>query len=197
GGRVERGLPFDFGAMKTIKLSLRSPDFTTAERIETAINKEAGRPIAKMLDATAVELVFDPEFGSPAHMMSAIENIEVEPEQGARVVVDQRSGTIVLGADVRISSVAVAQGNLSIKISETPQALQPNPFSKNGETVVLPRTDISVQDSDNKVAVVNANVTLSDLVAGLNSLGVSPREMIDILKAIKAAGALHADLVVE
>ncbi|MBI1365899.1 MAG: flagellar basal body P-ring protein FlgI [Alphaproteobacteria bacterium] len=197
GGRVERELPFDFSSMKSIKLSLRSPDFTTAARIETAINRQVGKPIAKMLDATAVEIAYDPQFVSPAHEMSAIENIEVQPEQEARVVVDQRSGTIVLGADVRISSVAVAQGNLSIKISETPQALQPNPFSKNGETVVLPRTDISVQDSDNKVAVVRENVTLSDLVAGLNSLGVSPREMIDILKSIKAAGALHADLVVQ
>lgn len=197
GGRVERELPFDFDSLKSVKLSLRSPDFTTASRIEAAINASEGKPLATMLDATAVELAFDSSYRSPAHMMSAIENIEVDPAQKARVVVDQRSGTIVLGADVRISSVAVAQGNLSISISETPQASQPNPFSKNGDTVVLPRTDISVQDSDNKVALVPENVTLSDLVSGLNSLGVSPREMIDILKSIKAAGALHAELVVQ
>lgn len=198
GASVERELPFDFTEMRSAKLSLRSPDFTTASRIEAAINKSAGKPIATMLDATAVELAFAEEFGSPARMMSTIENIEVEPAQKARVVVDQRSGTIVLGADVRISSVAVAQGNLSIRISETPQALQPNPFSRRGDTVVLPRTEISVsEDTDRKVAIIDQNVTLSDLVSGLNALGISPREMIDILKSIKAAGALHAELVVQ
>lgn len=198
GARVERELPFDFSAMRSVTLSIRSPDFTTALRIETAINAAAGKPLATMLDATAVELAFDDDYGSPAHMMSTVENIEIDPAQKARVVVDQRSGTIVLGADVRISSVAVAQGNLSIRISETPQALQPNPFSRNGETVVLPRTDIAVdEETDRKVAIIDQNVTLSDLVSGLNALGISPREMIDILKSIKAAGALHAELVVQ
>ncbi|MGD9659588.1 MAG: flagellar basal body P-ring protein FlgI, partial [Methylocystis sp.] len=183
---------------RSVKLSLRSPDFTTAARIVAAINDAAGKPLATMLDATAVNLVFDSQYRSPAHMMSALENIEVNPAQKARVVVDQRSGTIVLGADVKISSVAVAQGNLSISISETPVALQPNPFSRTGETVVLPRTDISIDDKrDRKVALVAESVTLSDLVSGLNSLGVSPREMIDILKSIKSAGALHAELVVQ
>lgn len=198
GAHVERELPFDFSEMRSVKLSLRAPDFTTAARMEMAINKSVGKPLATMLDATAVEVLFDDTYRSPAHMMSLIENVEVDPAQKARVVVDQRSGTIVLGADVHVSSVAVAQGNLSIRISETPQASQPNPFSRNGETVVLPRTDISVDEkSDRKVAVINENITLSDLVAGLNALGVSPREMIDILKSIKAAGALHAELVVQ
>lgn len=198
GARIERELPFDFADLNKIKLSLRSPDFTTASRIERAVNKAVGHPIATMLDATAVELNVDKEFRSPAHMMSAIENVEVSPAQKARVVVDQRSGTIVLGADVRITSVAVAQGNLSIRINETPQASQPNPFSREGDTVVLPRTDIAIDDNpDRKVAVIDENVTLSDLVSGLNALGVSPREMIDILKSIKSAGALHAELVVQ
>ena len=198
GAHVERELPFEFSDLRTVKLSLRAPDFTTAARIEAAINKATGKHLATMLDATAVELDVDDTFQSPAHMMSMLENVEVDPAQKARVVVDQRSGTIVLGADVRISSVAVAQGNLSIRIAETPQAVQPNPFSRTGETVVLPRTDISVEDAkDSKVAMINQNITLSDLVAGLNALGVSPREMIDILKSIKAAGALHAELVVQ
>lgn len=197
GARVERELPFDFENMKSLKLALRAPDFTTASRIEQAINAAFDKPIAKMLDSSSVEVAVAGQFDSPAHLMSAIENIEVRPAQKARVVVDQRSGTIVLGADVRISSVAVAQGNLSIKISETPVASQPNPFARNGETVVLPRTGISVDKGDSKIALVNGNVTLSDLVAGLNSLGVSPRDMIDILKSIKSAGALHAELVVQ
>jgi flagellar P-ring protein precursor FlgI len=198
GARVEQALPFDLADMKSLKLSLRAPDFTTAARIEAAINAALGAPAATMLDSTAVEIAVADRFSSPAHMLSAIENIEVSPAQKARVVVDQRSGTIVLGADVRISRVAVAQGNLSIRISETPQVSQPNPFSQNGDTVVVPRTDISVSEpADRKVALIEENVTLSDLVAGLNSLGVSPREMIDILKSIKAAGALHAELIVQ
>ncbi len=198
GGRIERELPFDFDELENVTLTLRSPDFTTASRIETAVNTAVGKSIATMLDATAVRLELDPQFRSPAHMMSAVENIGINPAQKARIVVDQRSGTIVLGSDVRISSVAVAQGNLSIRIDETPQAVQPNPFSKGGETVVLPRTDISIDDRpDRHIGLINENVTLADLVSGLNALGVSPREMIDILKSIKSAGALHAELVVQ
>ncbi|MFQ5562717.1 MAG: flagellar basal body P-ring protein FlgI [Parvularculaceae bacterium] len=198
GARIERELPFDFDELDSVTLTLRSPDFTTAARIETALNVAIGKPIATMLDSTAVRVELDGSYRSPAHLISAIENVEITPAQKARIVVDQRSGTIVLGADVRISSVAVAQGNLSIRIDETPQALQPNPFSRRGETVVLPRTDISVDDRpDRHIGLINENVTLSDLVSGLNSLGVSPREMIDILKSIKSAGALHAELVVQ
>ncbi len=198
GARIERELSFDFAALPSLKLSLRAPDFTTAARIETAINLATGRELATMLDATAVELSIDGSFRSPAHLMSALENIEVEPAQKAKIVVDQRSGTIVLGADVRLSSVAVAQGNLAIKIQEAPVAVQPNPFSRQGETVVLPRTDIAVDDRpDRRIGVLQETVTLSDLVAGLNALGVSPREIIDILKSVKAAGAMHAELIVQ
>ena len=198
GARIERELPFDFANLDNVHLSLRAPDFTTANRIEQAINRALGTPIATMLDATAIKLKMDQRFSSPAHMISNIENIEVSPAQKARIVVDQRSGTIVLGENVRISSVAVAQGNLSIRIRETPLVSQPNPFSRNGETIAVPRTDIAVDDgSDSNVALIEETVTLADLVDGLNSLGVSPREMIDILKSIKAAGALHAELVIQ
>ncbi len=198
GARVERELGFDFSEMKTLRLTLRSPDFTTAERVEGVINRNLGKPVATMLDSTAVEIILGNNFSSPAHLISAIENFEITPAQKARVVVDQRSGTIVLGADVRISSVAVAQGNLSIRIRELPGVVQPNPFSRNGETIVIPRTDITIEENpDQKVAVLSENVTLADLVDGLNALGVSPREMIDILKSIKSAGALHAELIVQ
>ncbi|MBT8472867.1 MAG: flagellar basal body P-ring protein FlgI [Marinicaulis sp.] len=198
GGRVERELDFDFAALSSIRLSLRAPDFTTALRIETAINNGLKAPIAKMLDATAVEIQIDTRFPSPAHLISEIENFEITPAQKARVVVDQRSGTIVLGSEVRISGVAVAQGNLSIRIQELPGVSQPNPFSRNGETIVVPHTEISVDDAgENKIGVLEENITLADLVDGLNALGVGPREMIDILKSIKAAGALHAELVLQ
>ncbi len=198
GARIERELAFDFTEMTKLRLALRAPDFTTAARIETAINAQFQTPIALMLDSASVDVAIDQRFRSPAHMMSEIENVEINPAQKARIVVDQRSGTIVLGSEVRISSVAVAQGNLSIRIREIPVVSQPNPFSRNGDTIVVPRTDINIDDAaDQKVAVIEENMTLADLVDGLNALGVSPREMIDILKSIKAAGALHAELVIQ
>ena len=198
GARVERELGFDFREMKNLRLTLRAPDFTTAARVETAINTQFNSPIALMIDSAAIDVAMDSRFRSPAHMVSEIENVEVNPAQKARIVVDQRSGTIVLGSEVRISSVAVAQGNLSIRIRETPGVSQPNPFSRSGETIVVPRTDITVDDAgDQRVALIEENMTLADLVDGLNALGVSPREMIDILKAIKSAGALHAELVLQ
>ena len=156
------------------------------------------KPIAVMVDSAAVDIAIDKRFRSPAHLVSEIENVEINPAQKARIVVDQRSGTIVLGADVRISSVAVAQGNLSIRIRELPGVSQPNPFSRNGDTIIVPRTDIAVDDAgDQRIALIEETLTLADLVDGLNALGVSPREMIDILKAIKSAGALHAELVLQ
>ena len=201
GARVERELPFEFATMDSIRLALREPDFTTALRIEEAINKTRGGSMARMLDSGTVELSLRMIPGmSPPHVISAIENIMVDPARKARVVVDQRSGTIVLGADVRISRVAVSQGNLQIRVTETPVAVQPSPFTRGGEaqTVVVPRTNVEInQNEDAKIGVLEENVTLADLVSGLNSLGVGPRGMIDILKAIKAAGALHAEFVVQ
>jgi flagellar P-ring protein precursor FlgI len=131
-----------------------------------------------------------------AAFVSAIENLAVTPDQPARVVVDQRSGTIVVGADVRISEVAVSQGNLTVRVTETPQVSQPNPFGE-GRTVVVPRTDVEVDtQASNRVAVLGEGATLAELVQGLNALGIGPRDLIDILSAIKAAGALHAEFVV-
>lgn len=198
GARVEREVVFDFRKMSRIHLALRAPDFTTAERIETAINQGTGLQLAELLDAGTIILDLSTQNKSPARLISQIENFTVTPAQKARIVVDQRSGTIVLGANVKVSSVAVAQGNLSIKITERPVAVQPNPFSRTGNTIVLPRTDVQITDGEpGNVAIVDSNVTLSDLVAGLNALGVSPREMIDILKAMKTAGALHAELILQ
>ncbi len=198
GARIEREIDFDFSSMSSIKLALRSPDFTTAQRVENAVNQGMKRPLAKMLDAGTVEISLENVSGSPARLMSQIENFGVTPAQKARVVVDQRSGTIVLGSDVKVSSVAVAQGNLSIRISESPIAVQPNPFSENGESLVLPRTNIDVfETGPGNIGMIESNVTLSELVAGLNALGVSPREMIDILKSMKTAGALHAELILQ
>lgn len=197
GARVEREIDFDFAALPRLRLALREPDFTTAARIEAAINRALGRPVARMGDAGTVTLDLAAAAEPPAQLISRIENIAVAPATRARVVVDQRSGTIVLGADVTISRVAVAQGNLAIRVSERPVASQPNPFGE-GETLRLPRTAIDIDEGgERRMALVEGNVTLADLVDGLNALGVGPRNMIDILKAIKAAGALHAELIVQ
>ncbi len=197
GARIEREIPFVFSEMARLRLALRVPDFTTAARIERAINAALQRPIARMDDAGTVAIDLGLAGGSPAALMARIERLEIQPDRRARVVIDQRSGTIVLGSDVKISRVAVAQGNLAIRVAETPLAVQPNPFAE-GETVVVPRTDIQIEENDqNRLALVEQNVTLADLVDGLNALGVGPRDMIDILKAIKTAGALHAELIVQ
>ncbi|PRY19855.1 flagellar P-ring protein precursor FlgI [Aliiruegeria haliotis] len=197
GARVEREIDFDFGSLDRLRLALRNPDFTTAGRIETAINSAFGRTVARMLDSGTVEFdVLATRLGSPARAVGRIENIRVEPERKARVVVDQRSGTIVMGDDVRISKVAVSQGNLTLRIEETPMAVQPNPFAP-GETVVLPRTTAQIEEEPGiGLAEVDGGTSLAEVVAGLNALGVAPRDLIDILKSIKAAGALHAEFIV-
>ena len=197
GATIEREVDFEFSSLSSLRLALRTPDFTTAGRIEHAINKNFGTRVALMLDAGTVQLdIAATHMRSPAHALGRIENIMVEPERRARVVVDQRSGTIVMGEDVRISRVAVSQGNLTLRIEEAPLAIQPNPFAP-GETVVVPRTNAAITEEPGiGLADVPAGTNLSEVIAGLNALGVSPRDMIDILKSIKAAGALHAEFVV-
>ncbi len=197
GARVEREVEFDLSSLSQLRLALREADFTTASRIENAINSDFGRRVATMLDSGTVNLdVPRTNMQSVAHALGRIENILVEPERKARVVVDQRSGTIVMGDDVRISRVAVSQGNLTLRIQEQPVVVQPNPFAR-GETVVVPRTTVDIQDEEGTgLAEVPEGTSLSEVIAGLNALGVAPRDMIDILKSIKAAGALHAEFVV-
>ncbi len=199
GARVEREIEFAFADMQDMRLALRNPDFTTAARIENAINKRFGRALARMIDSGTVQIDLSRSNApSPAHLVSLLENIEVAPAQNARVVVDQRSGTIVLGSDVRISRVAVSQGNLTLRVEEQPLVIQPNPFSRNAETIVVPRTDAAIEEEPGiGLALVDDAVSLPEVIEGLNALGVSPRDMIDILKAIKAAGALHAEFIVQ
>lgn len=197
GARVEREIDFELSTLTDMRLALREPDFTTAARIETAINTAFGRRVALMLDSGTVRVdIAATRSRSTAHAIRNVENLLVEPERKARVVVDQRSGTIVMGEDVRISRVAVSQGNLTLRVEELPYVSQPNPFS-DGETVVVPRTQADLQEEPGiGLAEVPEGTSLSQVIAGLNALGVSPRDMIDILKSIKAAGALHAEFVV-
>ena len=197
GARVEREIDFELGSLSTIRLALRDPDFTTAGRIESAINREFRRTVAVMRDSGTVEFdIGATRTASTAHAIGRIENILVEPQRKARVVVDQRSGTIVMGDDVRLSRVAVSQGNLTLRIEEAPLVVQPNPFT-DAAPIIIPRTGAALDEEPGvSLAEVPEGTSLSQVVSGLSALGVSPRDMIDILKSLKAAGALHADFVV-
>ncbi len=197
GAIVEREIQFSLAELPVLRLSLRNPDFTTAQRVATAINIQLRGNRAQATDPASV-LINVPETrrGDVVGLVTEIEQLRITPDQVARVVVDEKSGVIVMGENVRISTVAIAQGNLTIRITETPQVSQPGPFSQ-GQTAVVPRTDIQVDEqSNNRLAVMNAGVTLQELVQSLNALGVGPRDMIAILQSIKAAGALQAEIEV-
>jgi len=196
GGIVEREIAFKMENLNQVKLSLRNPDFTTARRIAQAINGFTSSNIAQAENSASVIIKRPAMYaGTIVDLVTDIEQLPVQPDQIARIVIDERSGVIVMGADVKISTVAIAQANLTVRITETPQVSQPNPFAEQGETVVVPRTDVEINSSpDAKLAMVETGVTLEDLVTGLNRLGVPPRDVITILQAIKASGALHAEI---
>ena len=198
GAIVERELGFALNTMETVRISLRNPDFTTSRRIAQAINAFIGGPIAQSTDSGTVRmLVPDAYRNNAVALITDVEQLRVTPDMIAKVVIDEQTGVIVMGENVRINTVAIAQGNLTIRITETPQVSQPQPFAEQGETVVVPRTQIEVDDdADKKLTVLPQQVTLQELVNGLNALGVGPRDMISILQAIKAAGALQAELEV-
>ncbi len=194
GATVERELPMDLGSRKDLHLSLRNPDLTTAERISSAIDGAVGADVARATDPRTVALSLAGR--DVVETLSRIEDLLVEPDSPAIVVVDEASGTIVMGDNVRISTVAIAQGNLTIQVAETPQVSQPGAFS-NGQTAIVPRTSVQVDTGAGKrLGILREGPSLRDLVSGLNALGVGPRDMISILQTIKAAGALQADLVV-
>jgi flagellar P-ring protein precursor FlgI len=194
GAIVEREVPYAFAARTDLHLALRNPDLTTAERMAAAIDKAVGGAPARALDPRTVAL--DLEGRDVVATLARIEELRITPDSPAVVVVEESSGTIVMGDNVRISTVAVAQGNLTVRVTETPEVSQPNAFG-GGQTVVVPRTDVQVQDgSGRKMGIVREAATLRDLVASLNALGVGPRDMISILQSIKAAGALQAELEV-
>ncbi|MBO4519910.1 MAG: flagellar basal body P-ring protein FlgI [Alphaproteobacteria bacterium] len=198
GGIIEREIMFDFANQKAIKLALRNPDFTTAARITDAINSYVGSVAATTIDSGTVSINIDRSRREDLiQMLTDIEQLRIEPDQVAKVIIDEKSGIIVIGENVRINPIAIAQGNLTIRVTETPQVSQPAPFSMTGETVTVPRTDIQVDEqSENKLNILKSGVSLQELVDGLNALGVGPRDMISILQAVKAAGALQAEIEV-
>lgn len=198
GAIIEREIPFELAKMETTRLSLRNPDFTTARRIAAVINKRLSFQAAVAENPSSVALKVPPGYSAGmVGLLTDIEQLQVEPDQMARIVIDERSGVIVMGKDVRISTVALAQGNLTIRISETPQVSQPQPFSQGGETTVVPRSNIQIDEqSDRKIGLMKGGVSLQDLVSSLNALGIGPRDVINILQSIKAAGAIQADIKV-
>jgi flagellar P-ring protein precursor FlgI len=198
GGIVEREVPFALSQLQSIKVALRNPDFTTARRIADAINEFVGSGTAYAMDPGTVQLSLSNYAGDPTALLTDIEQLPIAPDQQARVVIDENTGVVVIGQNVRISKVAIAQGNLTIRITETPQVSQPSPFSNTGVTTVVPRTNIDVEeDANRQLAILEDSVTLEELVAGLNSLGVGPRDLISILQSIKSSGALQADIMVQ
>ncbi|MDX3926381.1 MAG: flagellar basal body P-ring protein FlgI [Shinella sp.] len=198
GAIIERELPSRFKDAGDLVLQLRNPDFSTAVGMADAINRysgaQYGTAIAEARDSQAIH-VARPKRADLARLMADIENLVIETDVPARVVVNERTGTIVIGQDVRISEVAVSHGTLTVQVTETPEVIQPAPFSR-GETAVQPNTDIQVAQEGGQVAILNGS-NLRSLVAGLNSIGVKPDGIISILQGIKSAGALQAELVLQ
>ena len=196
GAVIEREIDFHLGSQTSLRLALRNPDLTTARRIALSINDFIGVPTATPEDPATVRVTLPRGFnGNIVDLLTDIEQLMVETDQPAKIVIDENSGIIVMGKDVRVSSVAVAQSNLTVTIAENPTVVQPAPFS-DGVTAVEPSTNLDVFASDKALAVVNESVTLQELVDGLNALGIAPRDLIAILQAIKATGALQAEIEV-
>lgn len=197
GAIVEREVDFKLDDLGEVRLALKNPDFTTAQRIARAVDGRLAAGAARATDPGTVVVAVPGSYrGRTAELMTEIEQLAVQPDTAARILLDERSGIIVMGENVRISRVAVAQGNLTVRVTEEPQVSQPNPLGE-GETVVVPRSRVEVDDdAGNRMAVIESGVTLDRLVQALNALGVGPRDMIGIIQAIKAAGALQADVEV-
>jgi len=197
GALVEREVNINLNARQNLSLSLRQPDFTTATRMTDAINALFYDRIADAQDAATVQVKVPMAYlGNIVGLVAMIEKLEVQPDLTARVVINERTGTVVMGENVRIATIAIAHGNLSIVIKESPQVSQPLPFSKNGETVVTPDTDLSVTEGEKQLVLMPSGASIGEVVKALNALGVSPRDLIAIFQAIKAAGALQAALEV-
>ncbi len=197
GAIIERELPFEFNSKNSLYLALRTPDFTTASRVALAINSALLHQAAQTPDAGTVEIkVPEPYLGNVVQFVSLVENLDVTPDVQSKVVINERTGTVVMGENVRISTVAIAHGNLSIQISERQNVSQPLPFSRGGQTVVSPETNVAVKESKNPIYLLPSGVSIGEVVRALNALGVSPRDLISIFQALKAAGALQAKLEV-
>jgi flagellar P-ring protein precursor FlgI len=193
GAIVERGVPFNFNDQENLTLHLSLADFSTAQQIAERLNSTMGGQFARASDATTVNLSIPPQYrGNLVPLMASVENLEIAPDVAAKVVVDEKTGTVVLGRDVRVARAAVAHGNLQITVEENQQVSQPGPFSQ-GSTVVTPSTNLGATEERRRLVMMEG-ATLQELVDGLNAVGATPRDLISILRALKASGALYAEL---
>lgn len=196
GATVERAIPFDLFQSKRVRIVLRNPDFTTMTRVVAEINRTMGEALATAIDSASVDIPILPKFEhDPIMLVSRLENVEVVQDVGARVVVNEKTGTIVMGEHVRISTVALAHGNLSIVVRSDTQVSQPNALA-GGQTAVVQNGDIQVGEEQQRLSIVKAQVSLGEVVKALNVLGATPRDLISILSALKRAGALQAELLI-
>ncbi len=194
GATVERSIPFDLFQSKRVRIVLRQPDFTTMTRVVTEINKDLNRPLAAAIDSASVEVPLIGEYmRDPIGLVARLENLEVQQDIGARVVVNERTGTVIVGEHVKVGKVALAHGNLNIAIRSENQVSQPAPLSQ-GQTEMISNTDVTVGEEASRLSIVGGDVTLGELVKALNALGATPRDLISIFQALKRAGALHAEL---
>jgi len=195
GASIEKEIIFDFNELEDLTIALNEPDFTTAQRISIAINKGLSRNIATPVDSGTVRVdVSDADRDKMVNLVASIEQIDVQPDTEAKIILSERTGTVIMGSDVRISAVAIAHGNLSIQIKEKSDVSQPGAFSQ-GQTAVTPNSDVSVkEDNSNIILIEPEGASLGALVKALNAIGVSPRDLITVFQAIKASGALQAEL---
>lgn len=196
GGLVEREIPFSLHGRDEMRLNLHRPDFTTAARIVAAVEERFPGLSVSSRDPGSVTIPVPPGYRERlVEFIAEVERLDVRPDSAATVVVNERTGTIVMGEEVRISTVAVSHGSLTLLIREAPKVSQPAPLGK-GETTTVPRTDIRVREETGGLATVKEGASIGDVVRALNALGVAPRDLIGILQAIRAAGALQGELKV-
>jgi flagellar P-ring protein FlgI len=194
GGTIERELPVVLDGKESLTMTLFNPDFTTAQRVSQSINEAMGAAVAKALDSGTLSLsIPETQRNDVAGFLARLETLNVAPDSVARIVVNEKTGTVVVGENVRISTVAISHGNLSISVKESTDVSQPNAFAK-GQTVATPKTDVEIKEENNKLMVIESGSTIRELVKALNAIGVTPRDLISIFQSIKAAGALQAEL---
>ncbi len=195
GALVEQEILSNFNQKDSLTLALHEPDFTTASRVAQAINRAFYSQLAQTENAGSIQVSVPENYlGNTVQFVTMIESLGVTPDMVSRVVVNERTGTVIMGENVRIATIAIAHGNLSIQIDESQNVSQPLPFSRGGQTVVTPESDILVQEGRNPIYLVESGVSIGEVVKALNALGVSPRDLIAIFQALKAAGALQAEL---
>jgi flagellar P-ring protein precursor FlgI len=195
GASIESEIAFDFNSLEHLTIALDTADFTTARRVSEAIENRMENVNAYPLDAGTIKIEVPSEYrNSMVNLVASLEQIDVQPDMEAKIILSERTGTVVMGENVRIAAIAIAHGNLSVQIKESANVSQPNPFSE-GDTAVVPDSQVTVTEDDNRLLIVQPEgASLGDVVKALNAIGVSPRDLITVFQAIKAGGALQAQL---